>query len=204
VGADSLPRRALVGDVVSAAVLTAKELRMRVARKFGPEKNPHATSIMTPERIVLFEVPLTGRVRPGYEHTGRRARQRIDVVAVGAKDADMLVHGFEVKVSRGDLLAELKDLSKSEHAVRACDRWWLVVAAGILRDGDPVPDSWGILEARGRGLTIRREPEPQEGDVRALMRGVTLRALVSPRYLRGIAWREGYETARRHYEGRRW
>jgi hypothetical protein len=188
---------------MTAAAVTSKELRMRVARKFGPERNPHATSIMTPERIVLFEVPLVGRSDPARPWKGPK-RQRIDVVAVGAKDADMLVHGFEVKVSRGDLLAELKDLTKSEHAVRACDRWWLVVAAGILRDGDPVPDSWGILEARGRGLTIRREPEPQEGDVRALMRGVTLRALVSPRYLRGIAWREGYETARRHYEGRRW
>jgi hypothetical protein len=178
----------------------AKELRMRVARKFGAERNPWNTSIMTPERIVLFEVPLTGRVRPGYEYTGLRARQRIDVVAVGTKEADQLVHGFEVKVSRGDLMAELRDLSKSEHAVRSVDRWWLVVAAGVLRDDDPVPESWGILEARGRGLTIRREAEPQDGDVRAIVRGLTLRALVAPRYIRGIAWREGYEVARRNYD----
>jgi len=184
------------------APLTAKEVRMRVARKFGAERNPHNTSIMTPERIVLFEVPLTGRVRPGYELTGRKSRQRIDVVAVGTKESDQLVHGFEVKVSRGDLLAELRDLSKSEHAVRAVDRWWLVVAKGILRTDDPVPESWGVIETRGRGLTIVREAAPQAGEVRALVRGLTLRALVAPRYIRGIAWREGYEVARKIFDQR--
>lgn len=186
---------------MSPTKITARELRMRVARKFGPERDPHSTSIMTPERIVLFEVPLWGRPSPTYDW--KRSRQRIDVVAVGTKEKDQLVHGFEVKVSRADLLHELRDLTKSEAAVRAVDRWWLVVAAGILHDDDPVPPSWGILETRGRGLTVRRDAEPQQGDVRPLVAGLTLRALVAPRYIRGIAWREGLEYGRRIWERRR-
>ena len=37
------------------------------------------------------------------------------------------VLGFEIKVSRSDFLAELKDMSKSDELMSYCDKWYLVV-----------------------------------------------------------------------------
>lgn len=80
------------------------------------------------------------------------------------------LHGFEVKVTRSDLLAELRQPAKADAWRAYCDRWWLVVpdpalAAGVL------PDGWGLL-APGPGgrLPLRvvraapqldREPMPR-------------------------------------------
>jgi hypothetical protein len=182
--------------------INARELRQRVAAKFGRE-NRWSDAVVLPVHVVLFEVPLMGRMVEDRYGNPLRSRQRIDVVAIGVwGKTDNLVHGFEVKVSRADLMAELRDLSKSEYAARACDRWWLVVAAGILRDDDPVPESWGILEQRGRGLTIRREPTPQLGETGRLVGGIATRALAAPTYGRALAYRRGFDYARNVYEKR--
>lgn len=67
------------------------------------------------------------------------------------------IHGFEVKVSRSDWLAELKDPSKAEAWARHCHYFWLVAASrDIVRDD--LPDGWGLLVPHGCSLRALRSP----------------------------------------------
>lgn len=91
--------------------------------------------------------------------------------------------GHEVKVSRSDWLAELRDPSKAEAFKRYCDFWWLVVAdKDIVKPGE-LPDGWGLMVAHGRTVrvtcqAVRLDPEPLPRDVQAtLTRAVTKTAL---------------------------
>lgn len=75
------------------------------------------------------------------------------------------LHGHEVKVSRSDWLAELKQPEKAEEFRRYVHRWWLVVAdPAIVRAGE-LPRGWGLLTVRAAGLRVvvpapRLAPEP--------------------------------------------
>lgn len=61
------------------------------------------------------------------------------------------VHGFEIKVSRGDWLRELKKPEKAETSVyRYCDYWWIAAPKGVVKDGE-LPPTWGLLELRAAG-----------------------------------------------------
>lgn len=64
------------------------------------------------------------------------------------------LHGFEIKVSRGDWLRELKDPAKAEEIVRFCDFWWIVADRGIVEKSE-LPPTWGLLEASGRGGSLK-------------------------------------------------
>jgi hypothetical protein len=90
----------------------------------------------------------------------------IDAVSVGMwPSRGCLVEGYELKVSRGDWLGELKEPAKAENLARFCDRFWLVVGDDkVIKDGE-VPAPWGILRAKGGRLLCDREPadlEPQD------------------------------------------
>ena len=62
------------------------------------------------------------------------------------------IHGHEVKVSRSDWLAELRDPSKSGAFKPYCHRWWLVVpSASIVKAGE-LPEGWGLMERANGGL----------------------------------------------------
>ncbi len=68
----------------------------------------------------------------------------------------LLLHGFELKVSRSDLSAELRDPEKANAVKQYCDRWWLVVAdRTILRGHVAIPDDWGILFPSKTGSSLR-------------------------------------------------
>ncbi|MGD3153869.1 hypothetical protein [Tsukamurella tyrosinosolvens] len=73
--------------------------------------------------------------------------------------------GFEVKVSRSDWLAELRDPRKADVWRKHCYRWYLVVPdAGIVRDD--LPAGWGLIAHGSGGLRVTRRapalstPEP--------------------------------------------
>lgn len=92
------------------------------------------------------------------------------------------LHGHEVKVSRGDWLAELREPEKAEAFARYCDYWWLVAAdKSIVRDD--LPEGWGLMVPSGPRLRVvrpapRRTPEPMGRHLQAtLMRAVTKTAL---------------------------
>lgn len=68
--------------------------------------------------------------------------------------SSLALHGHEVKVSRGDWLAERGDLSKSEPFRRYMHHWWLVVSdAGIVRPGE-LPADWGLMAKAGGRLRV--------------------------------------------------
>lgn len=53
--------------------------------------------------------------------------------------------GFEIKVSRSDLMRELKDPKKCETMYQFVNEWFLVVPKGLTK-GLNIPIRWGILE----------------------------------------------------------
>lgn len=69
------------------------------------------------------------------------------------------IHGHEVKVSRSDWLAELRDPDKAAAFFPYTHHWWLVVPdARIVRDSE-VPDGWGLMVKNGITLrAVRRAP----------------------------------------------
>ena len=68
------------------------------------------------------------------------------------------ITGFEIKVSRSDLLKELKSPEKAEEIFKYCDEWYLVVANNILKETDEVPDNWGIMEKNKSFEKIKEKP----------------------------------------------
>jgi hypothetical protein len=94
---------------------------------------------------------LFGSVRNtiGYARNERYA----DAVAMSLWPSRGLhVHGFEIKVSRQDLVRELKDPAKSAAVQSFCDFWWLVLASADLLKPGELPPTWGVLAVRGRKL----------------------------------------------------
>ncbi|MFZ5850337.1 MAG: hypothetical protein ACOYY2_02945 [Actinomycetota bacterium] len=82
------------------------------------------------------------------------------------------VAGFEVKATRSDWLAELRNPSKAGVFLPYCRAFYLVAASpDIVRDD--LPAGWGLLVPRGRGLTevrpslLLREPEPMPPELLA-------------------------------------
>jgi len=67
--------------------------------------------------------------------------------------------GFEIKVSRSDLLNELKHPEKADEIGKFCDTWVLVVPKGLIKDSDEIPTYWGILEV-SEDLSIRTKKRP--------------------------------------------
>lgn len=74
---------------------------------------------------------------------GRRRADALFIQGVGGKGID----GYEIKVSRADLRAELADPSKVDSWKRYCRRWWLAVPDDKLLDGMDIPEDWGIKVA---------------------------------------------------------
>lgn len=98
--------------------------------------------------------------------TGFACDRWADALAMGLwPSRGVHLHGFELKVDRGDWLRELKKPEKAERHVRYCDHWWLVVSdKAIVHDGE-LPKTWGLLVVKGGKLHVavdapKLEPEP--------------------------------------------
>ncbi len=99
-----------------------------------------AARFAAPEWCTLFELAIGN---------GRRFVDAIAFNLWGSRGYEL--HGFEMKVSRGDWLRELKNPAKAEDWYRWCDRWWLVAPKGVVEPGE-LPATWGHLEVRGSRL----------------------------------------------------
>lgn len=90
-----------------------------------------------PEWAVFFEV---------HNGTGAIQRRSADAIAMNMYPSrGLAIHGFEIKVSRGDWLNELKKPDKAEEIAQYCDYWWIVTPPGIVKEGE-LPPSWGHYE----------------------------------------------------------
>lgn len=63
----------------------------------------------------------------------------------------LVLHGFEVKISRADWLRELRQPWKSERFLQLLDLWWVVAADDRIVLPSELPDGWGLLVARPEG-----------------------------------------------------
>lgn len=112
-------------------------------KKFGP-----------PEHCFLSEV----RNSTGHARTPRTA----DALAFSLWPSRGLeLHGFEIKVSRGDWLRELKNPAKADAIATYCDRWWIVAGDDkvVVSPEEELPKTWGLLVASDKGLkTVKAAP----------------------------------------------
>lgn len=89
---------------------------------------------------------------------GFSATRTMDAMAMSLWPSRGLhITGFEVKVSRGDFLSELKNPAKADELACFCDYWYLVVGdPAIVQNGD-LPPTWGLIVPSGKGLKILKE-----------------------------------------------
>lgn len=106
------------------------------------------------ERYAAPEYALLGQVRDATGYGGNRTA---DAVALGLwPSRGIHLHGFEIKVYRGDWLRELKKPEKAEAVGQFCHYWWIVAPHGLIKV-DELPSTWGLLELRGRRLQSARQ-----------------------------------------------
>jgi len=120
-------------------MMRAEDIRTALSKKFT-----------APEYALFFEVG---------DATGGQARRWADALAMGLwPSRGLALQGFEIKVSRSDLLSELKNPAKAESIARYCRYWWLVTPPGLVKDGE-LPDGWGLYEVHPNGVrTIKPAP----------------------------------------------
>lgn len=96
--------------------------------------------------------------------TGAREYRWADAVAMGTWPSRGLdINGIEIKVSRSDWLAELKEPAKAEQIGIYCDYWWLVVPGrkgDIVKPGE-LPLTWGMMRWHGGRFVTDRAPAKQ-------------------------------------------
>lgn len=114
--------------------MKAADVRGALARKF-----------CAPEYALFFEVG---------DATGGRARRWADAIAMGLwPSRGLALQGFEIKVSRGDWLSEMRQPAKAEAIARYCRYWWMVTPPGIIKEGE-LPETWGHYEVQANGLRV--------------------------------------------------
>ena len=92
-----------------------------------------------PEWAIMFEVA---------EKTGF-SRRRLDVIVMNMYPSRGLeIRGIEIKVSRSDLLLELKTPDKADKIACYCDTFWLATPPGLVKANE-LPLSWGLMEISG-------------------------------------------------------
>lgn len=131
--------------------------RVRAVKRTEADMLDLLTARYGPQQGVLRYV-VARHVR---SHAGFDARRTADFVALDTwPSSGFVIHGHEVKVSRSDWLAELKQPEKSAEFLPYMDYWWLVVSdASIVRE-DELPEGWGLMAVRGDKLVaVRSAPK---------------------------------------------
>jgi len=91
----------------------------------------------------------------GYLKTTRTA----DALAMGLWPSRGLhLHGFEIKVNRGDWIRELKNPEKAEELAQFCDFWWIVAPQDIIKP-EEVPAIWGLMVPFGTTTKIIKQAQ---------------------------------------------
>lgn len=121
---------------------TSDEVVRALAEKYAP-----------PEFAFFEQV----RNSTGFRRTVRTA----DAMAMSLwPSRGLLLHGFEVKVTRTDWLRELANPAKAEELAAYCDRWWIVVGdPKVVQEGE-LPPTWGLIAPAAGKLKVKREAPP--------------------------------------------
>lgn len=93
--------------------------------------------------------------------TGMRANRWADVIAMSLwPSRGLTVHGFEIKISRGDWQRELAKPEKSSEIQAYCDEWWIVAPDGLIEPHE-LPPTWGLLGVTAQKKAVVRVPAPK-------------------------------------------
>lgn len=109
--------------------------------------------------------------------TGHVQRRWADAVAMNLYPSrGLVVIGFEIKVSRSDWIAELRNPEKSAAVQKYCHHWYVVAPKGLIDQGE-VPATWGLIELAGKRLyTTVKAPDLAAGLDHGFMAAVLRRA----------------------------
>lgn len=122
-----------------------------------------------PERKLTsadLKIGLRGSRGEGYavffevgNDTGTKVTRHADAVAIGIwPSTGHQIHGYEIKVSRGDFLSEMKNPQKAWPVMRFCHRWSLLTPPGLVKV-DELPPNWGLQTYDGRIMrTVKQAP----------------------------------------------
>lgn len=117
---------------------------------------------------------------------GFEARRSLDAVAMCFwPSRGLLIEGFECKSSRSDWQRELKDPSKAEQFIPMLDKFWIVAGGAGIVDEAELPPGWGLLVARGKGLTQVRAADALRDLTPEIVDGRRVRPL-PPGFTRGF------------------
>ena len=105
------------------------------------------------------QAPAWGFLEHVANGTGRHQSRTADALAMSLWPSRGLeLHGFEVKVYRGDWLRELADPAKADEIAARCHRWWVVAGdESIVTQDDLFPQTWGLMVVRDGALSVVRE-----------------------------------------------
>lgn len=98
---------------------------------------------------------------PGEDGTTRWVVAMPDVYSIRSTTVEDYVEPVvhEIKVTRGDLLAELRKPDKHAAYLGLASQCWFVYPAGLAR-AEEIPPAFGILEAAAGGALERVRPAP--------------------------------------------
>lgn len=109
-----------------------------------------------------FSAPAWAFLEEVPNATGHQKSRTADGVAISLwASRGFEIHGFEIKVSRGDWRRELKDPTKSAPIQRFCHRWWIVAPSVEIAAVDELPPTWGLLILQGNRGLVAKVPAPK-------------------------------------------
>ncbi len=118
---------------------------------------------------------------------GFNASRTIDAIVMSLwPSRGLSLYAFEVKCSRPDWLAEMREPAKAEAFQRYVDYFYLVAATDEIVQPGELPETWGLMVPGGKGLRVVSEAPKQEsesmtrGMLAALLRQAGVEAVRSP------------------------
>lgn len=123
----------------SKPTITAADVRAALRRYFRH-----------PEYGIVFEVA---------KGTGFTANRHLDAMAMDTwPSRGLALHGIEIKVSKSDLAAELRNPAKAGEIADFCNYFWIAAPKGVA-DIEKLPMSWGLLELGEKDLVPKKQPK---------------------------------------------
>lgn len=129
--------------------MTAEAARLDVFDTDAPKVEPPAP-LKTAQLHALLKAKYAGAAYAMLwevaDATGFGKSRNADLVVMDLYPSRGLeLHGFELKVSRGDWQRELKDPLKAAAVAQYVDRWWIVAGDKSIVKVDELPAGWGLM-----------------------------------------------------------
>ncbi len=125
-----------IPDPPNDAKITTGDVMERLAAQYARD-----------EYVVLFDIG---------DAVGTKYRRRADAIVIGCwQSTGRHIEGFEIKVSRGDWLREVKAVEKADPFLNLVDKWWLVCPDGVAK-AEEVPACWGWKTLTKHGFRVQR------------------------------------------------